>query len=557
MLRRHLSTNVKLSHQGPSVPGPLVTTVDKWPKVQSDVNERELLQGILQAQMRVYDVCVETPLQFAPKLSKALNNRVYLKREDQQPVFSFKIRGAYNKMASLTQEQLAKGIITCSAGNHAQGVAFSARQLKVDNVIIMPKGTPAIKVDAVRSYGGNVVLHGDNYDQAQAEAIRRMEKEGRTLIHPFDDFEVICGQATVGVEMSKQLPRTENLHAVFCCVGGGGLLAGVSSYLKRVLPEAKMIGVEACDAAAMTRSMEQGKIVSLDTVGLFADGAAVRTPGKNTFKYVRAHTDAMVTVTTDEICQAIKAGFNDTRTVMEPAGALAVAGLVRYVNHTGITGKTLIAVTSGANMDFDRLRFVSERADSSETLAAAVIPERPGSFWELYMTIFPRNITEFSYRMVGPHAKAAHVLVGFQPKHDEDLNDVRNAVRSKVGFQFENITGDELSKTHLRHMVGGRAPGVKHERVFRFEFPERPGALKQFLEGLFSTTNDAKRPTFNITLFHYRAHGADVGRVFTGFVVDEKENEAFENYLKDLCSNGNGFSCFEETNNQFYREFLL
>jgi threonine dehydratase len=342
---------------------------------------------------------------------------------------------------------------------------------------------------------------------------------------------------------------------VFCCVGGGGLLAGVASYLKRVTPEALMIGVEACDAAAMTRSLELGKIITLDNVGLFADGAAVKRPGNETFSLIRSHSDAFVTVTTDEICQAIKLGFNDCRTVMEPAGALGLAGLVRYVRATGITGQTLVAVTSGANMDFDRLRFVSERADSSESLAAAVIPERPGSFWELYMALFPRNITEFSYRMVAPDAKFAHILVGFQPKHADDLKDVAMAIKSKDGFQFEDINNDELSKTHLRHMVGGRAPGMKNERVFRFEFPERPGALKQFLEGLFSNRQQRKSP-FNITLFHYRAHGADVGRVFTGFVVDEGEHEAFESFLKELCSPEKGFSCFEESQNRWYQEFM-
>jgi len=539
------------------VPGPLITYAESWPKASGvqAVDEGNLLQGILKAQTRVYDVCVETPLQYAPRLSAMLNNRVYLKREDQQPVFSFKIRGAYNKMASLPEDKLAKGIVTASAGNHAQGVAYSARKLNVNNVIVMPKGTPNIKVDAVRSFGGNVLLFGDNFDQAAAEARRLMSVEGRTMVHPFDDFEVICGQATVGVEISKQLPRSEKLHAVFCCVGGGGLLAGVAAYLKRVTPEAKMIGVEACDAAAMTRSLELGKIITLANVGLFADGAAVKRPGDETFSLIRSHSDAFVTVTTDEICQAIKAGFNDCRTVMEPAGALGLAGLVRYVKTTGITGQTLVAVTSGANMDFDRLRFVSERADSSESLAAAVIPERPGSFWELYMAIFPRNITEFSYRMVSADAKAAHILIGFQPKTKDDLMDVAAAVRSKEGFQFEPIDDDELSKTHLRHMVGGRVTGVGEERVFRFEFPERPGALKQFLEGLFAHRKDG-RAAFNITLFHYRAHGADVGRVFTGFTIPRGGEAAFEAFLGELCSAEKGFNCYEETGNPFYHLFM-
>jgi threonine dehydratase len=400
-----------------------------------------------------------------------------------------------------------------------------------------------------------VVLHGDNYDQAQAEATRLSVQEGLAMVHPFDDFQVVCGQATVGIEISKQLPRQEALDAVFCCVGGGGLLAGVASYLKRVSPETKMFGVEACDAAAMTRSFEQGKIVTLRQVGLFADGAAVRTPGKLTYELCRAHADGMVTVTTDEICQAIKAGFNDTRTVFEPAGALAVAGLVRYVRATGCKGKTLVAVASGANMDFDRLRFVSERADSSETLAAAKIPERAGSFWELYMQIFPRNITEFNYRMVA-NQQAAHVLFGFQPKSQEDLEDIVKSVRGKPGFWLDTLSHDELSKTHLRHMAGGRAPGVRNERVFRFEFPERPGALKQFLEGLFSRKGRDQAP-FNITLFHYRAHGADVGRVFVGFQVEESQTPKFEVFLKELLESDLGFVGFEETSNKHYEEFLL
>jgi threonine dehydratase len=540
-------------------PGPVLTWAKDWPPVLTPElgrprEEGYFLQGMLKAQSRIYDVCKETDLQFAPRLSALTGNRVYLKREDQQPVFSFKIRGAYNKIASLSPEKLERGIVTCSAGNHAQGVAYSASKLNINNVIVMPKGTPLIKIDAVRSFGGNVVLHGDNFDQAQTEAKRLAQEEGRAMIHPFDDMDVICGQSTIGIEISKQLPRNEILHAAFCCVGGGGLLSGVAAYLKRMLPQAKMIGVEACDAAGMTRSLEVGKIVSLTTVGLFADGAAVKTPGTHTFGVIRECADAMVTVTTDEICAAIKAGFNDTRVVFEPAGALAIAGLVRFVKTTGIKNKTLVAVTSGANMDFDRLRFVSERADSSEAIAAARIPERPGSFWELYMAIFPRNITEFSYRMIADFP-TAHVLVGFQPKSGEDLKDVETTVSSKPGFSLEALTHDELVKTHLRYMAGGRAPGIRGERVFRFEFPERPGALKQFLEGLFSRRDQDGRP-FNVTLFHYRAHGADVGRVFTGFQIEPGKEREFETYLINLIESAIGFTCVEETDNKYYREFL-
>lgn len=545
-----------LVHSTSSVPGPLLRKSSEWPAPVSgcslNFDESQLVRGILQAQTRVYDVCVETPLQYAPRLSKMLNNRVYLKREDQQPVFSFKLRGAYNKIASLSKDQLSKGIITCSAGNHAQGVAFSSSTLNLDNVIIMPKGTPSIKVDAVRSFGGNAVLFGDNFDQAQAEAMRLTKEEGRTLIHPFDDFEVICGQATVGVEISKQMSRGEDIHAVFCCVGGGGLLAGVASYLKRVMPSVMMYGVEACDSAAMTRSLEAGAPVTLDNVGLFADGAAVRTPGRQTFDLIQTHADGMITVSTDEICQSIKSGFNDSRTVMEPAGALGLAGLVRYVRQTGITGKTLVAVTSGANMDFDRLRFVSERADSSESLVAAKIPERPGAFWELYMAIFPRNVTEFSYRMSSPNDSHAHVLLGFQPTHHEDVQEVVDSVQAKPGFKLDMVNDDELCKTHLRNMVGGRAPLVEKERVFRFEFPERPGALKLFLQGLLSAH---KGQPFNISLFHYRSHGSDVGRVFAGFVVNQ--DDEFEKFLKELCSPEQGFFCYEETNNPLYQDYLL
>jgi len=552
-MRPHVRGHAALS-RAVSTPGPLVTLSSTWPAYTpaKPVDEGTLLQGILKAQTRVYHVCKETQLQFAPRLSLQLGNRVYLKREDQQPVFSFKLRGAYNKIASLTPEQMSKGIVTASAGNHAQGVAYSATRLGISNIICMPKGTALIKVDAVRSYGGTVVLHGDNYDQAQAEATRLAKAEGRTMIHPFDQFEVVCGQATAGVEISKQLPLGEKLDGVFCCVGGGGLLAGVASYIKRVSPDTKMFGVEACDAAAMTRSCEQGKIVTLKQVGLFAEGAAVRTPGALTFDLCRAHSDGMITVSTDEICQAIKMGFNDTRTVFEPAGALGIAGLVRYVRDTGVKDKTLVALCSGANMDFDRLRFVSERADSSEALAAARIPERPGAFWELYMQIYPRNITEFNYRMVA-NQSSAHVFFGFQPKSETDLNDIVESVRSKEGFYLDTLSHDELSKTHLRHMAGGRAPGVKNERVFRFEFPERPGALKQFLQGLFA--RNEQRP-FNITLFHYRAHGADVGRVFVGFQVEDAQKSAFEAFLDAIADSEMGFVAFEETANKFYKEFL-
>jgi threonine dehydratase len=445
------------------------------------------LHKILNA--RVYDVSEETPLQHAPVLSSKYRNTIYFKREDLQPVFSFKIRGAYNKIASLTPEQLSKGIVACSAGNHAQGVALSATKVGVDNIIVMPTGTPAIKVDSVRKWGGTVLLHGANYDEAQTEALRLVEVEERTLIHPFDDPLVIAGQGTIGMEILRQMSGKE-LDAIFCCVGGGGLLAGVLAYVKQIRPEVKIYGVEAADAAGMTESVNAGQVVELEQVGLFADGAAVRVVGTETFRVINELVDGMITVTNDEICAAIKDGFNDTRSVLEPAGALAIAGLKKFMANTGETDNTYVAIASGANMDFDRLRFVSERADSSETLLSVRLPERPGQFRLLYESIYPRNVTELAYRITASAAReglpwangadggysgatspqAAHVYISYQSKNDEDKNAV-TAKLEEFGFDTTDLTANEMAKAHARYLAGGRAPGVECERLYRFEFP--------------------------------------------------------------------------------------
>ena len=450
---------------------------------------------------QVYEAAIETPLTYAATTSAKLNNEVYLKREDMQPVFSFKIRGAYNKIASLTPEQREKGVVTCSAGNHAQGVALSACKLGINATIVMPLATPAIKVNAVRRLGGPTVtisLHGANFDAAAAEARRLVQERGLTMIHPFDDPHVIAGQGTIGLEIVKLL-NGKPLDAVFACVGGGGLLAGVATIIKALRPEVKVYGVEADDAAGMTESLKAGKVTTLPHVGLFADGAAVRTVGDNTFGLCAELVDGMVTVSTDEICAAIKMGFNDTRCVLEPAGALAVAGMVKFSRSIssssgsssgGGGGKTYVAISSGANMDFDRLRFVSERADSSETLISVAIPERPGSFRELYSVLYPRNVTEFSYRCNG--TGKANVFVSYQSTPGRSLEEDRPVLTEALtsrGYAVTDLAGNEMAKAHARHLAGGRAvagaaAGAGREVVYRFEFPEAPGALDKFLHTL-------------------------------------------------------------------------
>ena len=533
-----------------SAPLKVKTHVDKTP-LEADTNpgfganvrglgHNNYLGKILNA--RVYDLARETPLQHAANLSAQLQNRVLLKREDMQPVFSFKIRGAYNKIAQLSREQLAAGIVACSAGNHAQGVALSAVHLGIDAVIIMPTATPAIKVNAVRKLGGNVVLHGSNYDEAAAEAMRRVAQEGRTLIHPFDDPLVIAGQGTIAMEILRQTTG-KPLHAIFVCCGGGGMLAGIAAYVKRVRPGVLVIGVEAEDAAGMTASIKAGKLTTLDQVGIFADGAAVRTVGTETFRICNELVDDMVTVSNDEICAAIKDGFMDTRSILEPAGALAIAGTKKWVAQSNVKDNTYVALASGANMDFDRLRFVSERADLSETLVSVEIPERPGAFRAMMSIVEPRNVTEFSYRYCD-RKTAASVMMSFQAKGPGDAQSVINALAAD-GCATRDLSGNELAKAHARHLVGGRSKTgeVENELLYRFEFPERPGALSQFLD----TLNHG----WNVSLFHYRNHGADIGRVLVGVQVPPDEVPQHRAFLDRL-----GYVYHPETENPVYQQFM-
>jgi len=499
------------------------------------------LSKILNA--KVYEAAVETELQEAKNLSAHLNNNVLLKREDTQPVFSFKIRGAYNKMAHLTQSQLKNGVVACSAGNHAQGVAMSARMLGCNAVIIMPCATPSIKINSVKVHGGPTVevrLFGNTYDEAAAEAKRLQMEENMTMIHPFDDPYVIAGQGTIGMEILKDCV-SRPLDIIFVCCGGGGMLAGIAAYVKRVRPSVKVIGVEAADAAGMTASIQNGSIVTLESVGLFADGAAVKTIGSETFRVCNMLVDEMITVTTDQICNAIKLSYNDARVVLEPAGALAVAGMKKYVEDHKLSGKSLVAITSGANMDFDRLRFVSERADESEKTLAVTIPESPGSFRALYSLVWPRNVTEFSYRYKAEGL--ASILISFQPIMNIE-NDFDKIVKKleENNFSCIDLSNNELAKVHVRHLAGGRA-NVPKERLFRFDFPESPGALQRFLLSLDMT--------WNVSLFHYRNHGDDFGRVLVGIQVGQS-CKRLEDFLNNL-----GYDYTEETDNEVYQKFLL
>ena len=499
----------------------------------------DYLEKILNAQ--VYDVAIETPLDPAPNLSGRIGNTILFKREDMQPVFSFKLRGAYNKIAQLSPERLQRGVICASAGNHAQGVALAAARIGCRAVIVMPTTTPAIKIAAVRSLGGEVVLAGDSYDEAYAHAVD-LEKAGKlTFVHPFDDPEVIAGQGTIGMEILRQHPKP--IHAVFCCVGGGGLISGVAAYIKRLRPETRIIGVEASDADAMTQSLRAGKRVRLKHAGLFADGAAVKYVGEETFRLCQLYVDEMVCVDTDAICAAIKDVFEDTRAVLEPAGALAVAGAKAYAAQHKLKDKTLVAVASGANLNFDRLRFVAERAEvgeQREAVLAVTLPEKPGSYKKFLSLIGERNITEFNYRFKDP--KDAHVFVGVQvASRGESLKLVEQL--RKHGYATLDLTDDEMAKLHIRHLVGGHSPQADHEMVYRFEFPERPGALMKFLSHMSAG--------WNISLFHYRNHGADYGRVLVGMQVPPAEMKQFKEFLKNL-----GYVHWNETDNPAYKLFL-
>lgn len=489
----------------------------------------------------VYDVAVETPLEPAIGLSRRLNNNVLLKREDLQPVFSFKIRGAYNKMAKLPKEALACGVIAASAGNHAQGVALSAQRLGCRAVIVMPETTPKIKIDAVKSRGGEVVLKGVSYNDAYDYAMELAEKEKLTYIAPFDDPDVIAGQGTVGMEIVRQRP--DDIHAIFVPIGGGGLAAGVAAFVKQVRPSIKVIGVQTNDSCCMKQSVEAGKVVSLKDVGLFSDGTAVKVVGEETFRLCRDLLDDIITVDTDAICGAIKDIFDDTRSITEPAGALALAGLKTYAARNRIQNQTLIAVTSGANMNFHRLRHVSERSElgeGNEGIFAVTIPEERGSFLKFVNLLGSRNITEFNYRY-GDDQKA-HIFVGLQTAGSQDLAVISRQL-TEAGLPNVDLTDDEISKIHIRYMVGGRTTKVAYERLISFEFPERPGALARFLNHM--------QGGWNITLFHYRNHGADYGRILVGIDVPSTDDEAFENFLESL-----GYSYQDETQNAAYRLFL-
>ena len=489
----------------------------------------------------VYDVAKNTPLEFQPNLSARIGNRVLLKREDMQPVFSFKLRGAYNKMANLPADVLKKGVIAASAGNHAQGVALAAQKLGCRAVIVMPTTTPDIKINAVKNRGAEVVLFGDSYSDAYVKALELEQSEQLTFVHPYDDPDVIAGQGTIALEILQAHP--EPIEAIFCCVGGGGLLAGIAAYVKAVRPEIKIIGVEAQDSEAMTESLKQGRRVMLEQVGLFADGAAVKQVGEHTFKLAQQFVDEMIVVDNDEICAAIKDVFEDTRSILEPAGALATAGIKEYAARNKLAGKTLIGIASGANMNFDRLRFIAERAELGEhreAVLAVTIPEKPGEFKTFCRVLGNRNITEFNYRYSNP--KEAHIFVGLaiaNPAESEQL--VADLVLQ--GLPTIDLTHNEVAKLHLRHLVGGRAPQAKHEVVYRFEFPEKPGALMKFLE---SMGHD-----WNISLFHYRNHGADFGRVLVGIQVPPNEQAEFAEFLQNL-----GYTYWDETQNPAYKLFL-
>lgn len=499
----------------------------------------DYLERILNAQ--VYDVAVETPLELAPNLSRRCNNRILLKREDLQPVFSFKLRGAANKMAHLTPEQLERGVICASAGNHAQGVALVAQKMGVRAVIVMPVSTPAIKVDAVRARGGEVVLAGESFDEASIHARELEARDGLSFVHPYDDPYVIAGQGTIGMEILRQTSKP--IDAVFCSIGGGGLIAGVAAYIKRLRPNVKIIGVETFDANAMDQALAKRERVYLPSVGLFADGTAVKLVGEETFRLAQQYVDEVILVDTDAICAAIKDVFEDTRSILEPSGALAIAGAKAWLAREGVENKTVVAVASGANMNFDRLRFVAERAEvgeQRETVLAVTIPERPGSFRQFCDLLGSRNVTEFNYRFSTP--EEAHVFVGVATHNREERHQLV-AQLQQSGLPTIDLTEDELAKDHLRYMVGGHAPQVCDELIYRFIFPERPGALLRFLDNLHSD--------WNISLFHYRNHGSDAGRVLVGMQVPQSERGEFQAFLDRI-----GYECVEETDNPAYRLFL-
>ncbi|MGE5171315.1 MAG: threonine ammonia-lyase, biosynthetic [Rudaea sp.] len=499
----------------------------------------DYLQKILTA--KVYDVALETPLGLAPALSARLRNRVLLKREDEQPVFSFKLRGAYNKMAHMSAAERARGVIAASAGNHAQGVALAAQRLGCSATIVMPVTTPQIKIAAVEARGAHVVLHGDSYSDAYARAIELQKASQATFVHPYDDPDVIAGQGTIGMEILRQWQGP--LDAIFVPIGGGGLVSGIGAYVKRVRPEVKVIGVQPEDSDAMARSLAARRRVALTHVGLFADGVAVKQVGRETFRIARMVVDEVVRVDSDAICAALKDVFEDTRATLEPAGALSIAGLKAWVERTRAKARTLVAVASGANMNFDRLRFVAERAELGEhreAILAVTIPERPGSFREFCALLGKRSITEFNYRYADP--KLAHLFVGIEVANRRETEQILAALK-RARIDASDLSDNEMAKLHVRHLVGGHAPAAEHEILYRFEFPERPGALMQFL--------DSMSAGWNISLFHYRNHGADYGRVLVGMQVPPGDKASFRRFLERL-----GYDHVDESANPAYRMFL-
>jgi threonine dehydratase len=499
----------------------------------------DYLERILTA--RVYDVAQESPLEYAPNLSTRLQNKLLLKREDMQSVFSFKLRGAYNKMAQLPSDVLQKGVIAASAGNHAQGVALAASKLGTRAIIVMPVTTPQVKVDAVISRGAEVILHGDTYDDAYAYACQLEAEKNLTFIHPFDDPDVIAGQGTIGMEILRQYQQP--IHAIFVAIGGGGLISGIAAYIKRLRPEIKIIGVEPVDADAMFQSLEAGYRVCLPRVGLFADGVAVREVGAETFRLCKEYVDEIILVDTDDTCAAIKDVFQDTRSILEPAGALSIAGVKTYVEREKIQGETLIAIACGANMNFDRLRFVAERAEFGErreAIFAVTIPEERGGFRKFCECIGKHNLTEFNYRI--SNANKAYIFVGIQIQNRADAAQIV-ARFEQQGFETIDLTDDELAKMHLRHMVGGRSHLAENELLYRFEFPERPGALMKFLSCM--------SPNWNISLFHYRNNGADYGRIAVGMQVPPDEMSEWQTFLNSL-----GYRYWDDSSNPSYKLFL-
>jgi len=500
----------------------------------------KLIERILTA--RVYDVAIESPLEEAKSLSLKCENHVHIKREDLQPVFSFKLRGAFNRMFRLSDEERKRGVIAASAGNHAQGVAISGEKLGIKTTIVMPKITPEIKVNGVKSFGGNAVLKGNNFDEAYKYATELSEKEGLTFIHPFDDLDVIAGQGTIGMELLRQHP--DPIDIIFVCIGGGGLISGIASYIKYLSPKTKVIGIEHEEAPSMTEALKQGAIVELETIGTFADGTAVRKAGNYTFDIVNSLVDEVITVTTDETCAAMKDVFEDTRTMLEPSGALGVAGLKKYTKQHEIKNKQLVAISSGANINFDRLRHVAERAEvgeKREAILGVTIPEQYNSFKQFCEALGDRSITEFNYRY--SDTKNAQVYTGVKLTNgDFEKKEIISDLENK-GYEVIDLTDNELAKIHLRFMVGGHATDISNELVYRFSFPEKPGALLHFLRSM--------KGIWNISLFHYRNHGSDFGRVLVGIQVPLSEEEEFKHFLNIL-----GYEYWDETENIAYKSFL-